>query len=400
MPAPQVRVIRPEEFEAFDRLDDVAFGQRPDPAMPLDAATWELDRAYGAFEDGSLVGNGRLYSFELTMPGGAIVPAAAVSWIAVSPTRRRRGVLGHIMAALHADARRRGEPLAILSASEGGIYGRFGYGVATWRLGATIDRAGAELGDDGVDPGSIELLDIDDAQKLLAPAFDVIRRQRAGMVGRPDAWWPTIYHFLSRDEAAFLAAHRDAAGDIDGFALYTLDARWDRGIPDKTLSVRDLQSADGTARRALWRYLLGVDLVARVRADFLPVDEPLRFQLRDPRRFRIDYVNDQLWVRLLDPVRVLGARSYAPGAQDVVVEAHDPTGPVFRLSIGPDGVGRSRKRPELVMGIAELGAICLGGTRCTQLAAGGRVEERVPGAAARADVLFATAPAPATLTGF
>jgi hypothetical protein len=59
-----------------------------------------------------------------------------------------------------------------------------------------------------------------------------------------------------------------------------------------------------------------------------------------------------------------------------------------------------RKRPELVMGIAELGAIWLGGTRCTQLASAGRVEERTAGAAARADLLFATAPAPATLSGF
>ena len=70
------------------------------------------------------------------MPGGALLPAAAVSWVSVLPTHRRRGVLTQMMAAMHDDARARDEPAAILTASESSIYGRFGYGVAAWRLGA------------------------------------------------------------------------------------------------------------------------------------------------------------------------------------------------------------------------------------------------------------------------
>ena len=94
------------------------------------------------------------------MPGGALLPAAAVSWVSVLPTHRRRGVLTQMMAAMHDDARERGEPAAILTASESSIYGRFGYGVAAWRFGLTAQNAHASrsrAADD--DDGRMRLVD-------------------------------------------------------------------------------------------------------------------------------------------------------------------------------------------------------------------------------------------------
>src|SRR4051812_22705878 len=99
--------------------DQRGFGMGP--ARPGASRSWaeaELDRTRVAFEGGEIVGVSRNYSFELTLPGGAQVPAAAVSWVAVMPTHRRQGVLTRLIAALHDDARARDEPAAILTASE------------------------------------------------------------------------------------------------------------------------------------------------------------------------------------------------------------------------------------------------------------------------------------------
>src|SRR5262249_33179944 len=89
--------------EADDLLlaDHGGFGNvlaRPDASRSW--ATGELDRTRVAFESGKMVGASRTYSFELTMPGGATLPAAAVSWVSVLPTHRRRGVLTQMMAAM------------------------------------------------------------------------------------------------------------------------------------------------------------------------------------------------------------------------------------------------------------------------------------------------------------
>ncbi len=142
----EVRAIAPEEIDDLLLADQRGFGGAP--MKPEDSRSWaegELDRTRVAFESGRIVGVSRTYSFDLTMPGGSFVPAAAVSWVSVQPTDRRRGVLTRLMAAMHDDARERDEPLAILTASESSIYGRFGYGVAAWRLGVSARRAGRRV---------------------------------------------------------------------------------------------------------------------------------------------------------------------------------------------------------------------------------------------------------------
>jgi predicted acetyltransferase len=187
----QIRAVRPDEVEDLILTDTRAFGLSP--GQPNEPRSWsdaELNRTRVAFDDGSIVGVSRAYSFEMTLPGGAIVPAAAVSWVGVLPTHRRRGVLTQMMRALHDDARERGEPAAILTASESGIYGRFGYGVATWRLGITVERAHAAFALPVDDAGRVRLGARDEAEKILPSVYDDVRRGRAGMVTRPDHWWP------------------------------------------------------------------------------------------------------------------------------------------------------------------------------------------------------------------
>src|SRR5262245_1239335 len=176
----EIRAVGPDELDDLMLTDRRAFGgAAPLPEEPRAWGEAELDRTRAAFEDGAMVGASRAYSFELTLPGGAMVPAAAVSWVGVLPTHRRKGVLTQLMQALHDDARERGEPAAMLTASESVIYGRYGYGVATWRVGLTIERARATFARPFEDAGRIRIVDPEEAEKVFPAVYEDARRRRA-----------------------------------------------------------------------------------------------------------------------------------------------------------------------------------------------------------------------------
>ena len=97
------------------------------------------ERVYAAWEGGHAVGGLGAFPFLLTVPGGR-VPASGVTVAAVLPTHRRRGVLRAMMRALLDATHARGEPIAYLWASEDTIYGRFGFGLASFTAEIDLPR--------------------------------------------------------------------------------------------------------------------------------------------------------------------------------------------------------------------------------------------------------------------
>jgi predicted acetyltransferase len=402
--AVEYRAVTDDEFTDLLEVDRIGFGMVPrKPEAPESFARGELERTRCAFEGGRMVGGGRNYSFELTVPGGALVPAAAVSWVSVLPTHRRRGVLRGMIDALHADAHEHGEPISMLTASESLIYGRFGYGIATWRLGIEVERAHARFVDDADGPGRVRFLTDDESLKVFPAVYDRARRLRAGMVTRPDFWWPESMHWFAQDFApTFRVVHEAPDGSADGFALYGVTGEWDQGISAKRLHVIDLIAVEPAARASLWRFLFGVDLVRTISAANLPIDEPLRLMLTDPRRVRTDFVNDGMWLCILDEPAALAARTYAHDAR-LVLEVHRPDGSIgtFAVEGGPDGATcrAVSESPDVVLGTQQLGGVYLGGVSFAQLHAAGRLDEAKPGAVARADAMFST-PVPPAMTSW
>jgi predicted acetyltransferase len=405
----ELRPVTRDELPAFTRTDLAAFGERPsDPArLELDWTSLELDRTLAAFDGDEIVGTGRNFSFELTMPGGRLLPGAAVSWVAVLPTHRRRGILTAIKRCLLDEAVDRDEALAMLYASEGGIYRRFGYGIATSSMSVSIERRYSTFLHP-VPDGRVRLVDEDAARKVFPEIFDRARRVQPGAVQRVDAWWPDQFFWREPDERGtrFYCVYESPEGGIDGYAAYRFEARWDNG-PQGTLHVTDLVTVSPAARAVLWRFLLDVDLVETIAAPVVPIDEPLRWLLAETRRMRVTRLSESLWLRVLDAPAALTARTYgAPGRLvfDVVDRFRPDSGAAGRVRLegGPDGAEarRTSDPPDLVLDVAELGGILLGGVRPSNLARAGIVDERTPGALAVADDMFAVEPLPFSMTDF
>jgi predicted acetyltransferase len=402
----EIRSLESGEVDALIVADQRGFGGVP--LRPESSRSWakgELDRTRVAFEDGRIVGVSRTYSFELTMPGGALLPAAAVSWVSVQPTHRRRGILTRMMGAMHDDARERGEPAAILTASESSIYGRFGYGVAAWNLRLGADRVRIEFSPRERDPGSMRLVDQDEAKRVLPEVYDRARLARAGMVTRPSFWWEQVYwdSFIAQTKACFFAIHTAASGRDDGYVVYGISFDGPPGVAKRELSIIDMQAESSATWIELWRYVFGVDLVDRVRTINSPVDDPLRHVVRDSRRVEVTGVSDHLWLAPLDPAGVLAARSYSvPGR--VVITTHLPDGGAPTVAVEASEAGTSCRvvdePADLACDSTVLGMCALGGNRWSELAHAGRVDVHRPDALARADAMFLTTPAPALLSYF
>jgi predicted acetyltransferase len=371
-------------------------GPRDDQMAAL-ASLMPAERMLGARDGGRVVGGAGAFALRLTVPGGR-VRAAGVSVVGVLPTHRRRGVLTAMMRAQLDACRAQGEAVACLWASEDRIYGRFGYGLAslTGEIDLARDRGAFYL--EAGEFGRAGLVPLAEAEPALAPVWERVAAATPGMFARTPAWWQqrTLVDpdWRRAGGGELQCVVLEADGGPVAYALYRLNLTFDRGVSASTLSVVEALSDSPRATRAIWRYLLDLDWIARVRAGLLAVDHPLLLLAAEPRHLHFG-VRDGVWVRLVDVGAALSARTYA-APHGVVVDVADAFCPwnAGRWRIGEGGAERTAAEPELRCDVTALGGVYLGGFTWAQLARALRVEELRPGAVARADALFRTDRAP------
>jgi len=375
-----------EPFPAAWHGGPEAWPQPDPPAGPAQLAAWadELRPAgyfhpQAAFVDGRLVGGSAMISFEVTVPGCRPVRLGGVTSTAVAATHRRQGLLRLLMQAMFDEAGERGEPLAGLSASEGSIYGRFGFGPATRRTRWEIERTQARFRAPRATGGSLEITDAATARQAWRSVHDAVRASRVGeLSATPDKWTGLNDASSGMAGPRRYLVHRDAGGSVDGVANYRLP--WSPRIEESgTLVVEGLQAASDDAYRAMWQLLLDFDLTRKVVAAPRPSDEPLRWMLDDPRAMRVTRQSDSLWIRLLDIKAALEARRYDSDGTIVLEIESDPMCPGnegrWRLDGGPGGAVCTRvaAAPDLVLDIQALGSLYLGGMSAALLAGAGRI---------------------------
>ena len=389
----EVRAVKDlDEFTAAVFAIGQYFGMVPtEERMQRFVDQITLERMHAAWSNGAVVGGAGAFTFTVTVPGGD-VPTAGVSVVGVYPTHRRRGVLRALMRAQLDDAHERGEPLAALWASEEPIYGRFGYGLASFCGEITLAHEYTAFAHAADPVGTVRFLEPEEALEAIPPVFERARLQWPGMFSRDRLWWENreIKDSEERREGAgpkrWIAYEQDGA--IEGYAVYRHKPGWDSGSTIAELRVIEALGATPHALRDIWGYLLAVDWKATITASLLPPDHPLFLLLATPRRMRYR-MGDSLWVRLVDLGAALSARKYSADGS-VVFDVQDDfcAWNQGRWKLDEGVAARTDDDADIALPVQSLGSAYLGGISFAELSRAGRVAELKDGALARADALF------------
>jgi predicted acetyltransferase len=406
----QIRPVTEDELPAFQYVDQQAFNGRPD--SPRSRANWlarlELDRTLGAFDGTTLAGVTGVYSFRMRVPG-AMAAVAGVSMVAVLPSHRRRGALTGMMRRQLGDIAERGEAVAALFAAETEIYGRYGYGRASWQLFLKLGRGHGRLAAAApADPAlRLRIAEPRSAHAEMGKVYELAMAERPGLYARTEPWWERLTHDPDSDtDPPMRCVLAEDDSGPRGYALFTSEGRGELGtfLPDGVLDVSEAIATDPAATAALWADLLSRDLITTFRLHMRPVDDPLLDLLADSRLGR-PQLSDGLWIRLVDVGKALSQRRYACPV-DLVIEVADELCPQnqgrWRLTAAttsaPAGFSGTCERTtapaDLVLPVRALGAAYLGGTRLGPLAAAGLVTEVTPGSVAALSAAMSWDPAP------
>ncbi|MFC4493309.1 GNAT family N-acetyltransferase [Streptomyces ovatisporus] len=409
----ELRMLRLSEWDKWYKGISRAFGGFEGEERELYRELTEIDRSLAVWDGDDVVGSAGLFSFRMTVPGGAVVPTAGVTMVHVAATHRRRGVLRALMRRQLDDIRAAGtEPLAVLTASEPTIYGRFGYGLAARQLDADIDTSRVRL---HVPPESdaVRLRLVDDAASATATCEAVYEQRvtaRPGMLRHGPGWerYPLLDppggRHGSTPLACVLAEGED--GEVRGYARYALKSEWDEhGVATGSVLLRDVEALDPAAYGALWRYLFGIDLKPVLRVRNRPVDDAWLHMIGDDVRLCRPRWRDALFARPVEVGAALAARTYSRPV-DVVLEVVDEFCPwnTGRWHLAGDESGATCERTsdpaDLALSVRELSAAYLGCTALRTLGHAGLVRELREGALGAASGAFVTDLAPWLPHGF
>jgi predicted acetyltransferase len=380
-----VRSATEDDQSAMSRLAAVCFGAYTDSESSPPWQVMVADEGSVVVEDGAeIVGMARYLDMELTVPGGAVLPTAGLSAVAVAPTHRRRGLLRAMYTELHDRIARAHYPIAALTASEGGIYGRFGYGPATTERRFAVQRRFAAFHHDVPDDGGVRLVQAREHRADLLDIYERWRRATPGGLASPDELWDDVLADREADRGGATAWF--ALLHPEGFALYRV-----RHGQTMVARVEVMTVLTPRAHAALWRTLLGLDLVEEVQIDSYPAD-PLPYLVVDSRQVKSTWQEDSLWLRLSDVPAALQARTYLSDVR-VVLEIKDGfrcDGGRFELDVR-DGMAHCAATDapaDLLMDLDALGSLYLGGHSVLDLAAANRIRYRERRPAIETDLAF------------
>ncbi|NEB79427.1 GNAT family N-acetyltransferase [Streptomyces sp. SID14478] len=404
----QIRELPESDIERALALAYLVFHESPeDDRRKLHRRTLSEFLRIGAYDGDDLVGFAAAHPFTVSVPGGGELTCPGLTFVSVAPTHRRRGVLSSMMDELFARCAREGAPLIALWASEASIYGRFGYGPATYGVSLEIDSRRPLALRIAPDSRPLRLVDPKEAPALLGPYFESTRARRAGRQARTEDWWRDEWLVEKDEDDDDMSPPRVVTlGDpLAGYAIYRTKPGDDEARTPGIVRVDDLEADGPEEAAALWSYLTAIDLTGTVRAWVRPPDDPLLLFAADRDQVRVTGSFPSLWVRLVDVRAALAARTWAAPV-DVALAVRDAQVPAnagtFRLIASPDGFSYAPTddAPDLSMEARDLATVYMGATSVRSLVAAGLVAEHKQDAASMFDAALHTELLPHTTDGF
>jgi predicted acetyltransferase len=402
----ELQRVTDDNFDDWARAVERGFlGELDDEDLPgWRSVLQPRDRFIGMQDDdGRWIATAGALPYRMSIPGGDRVGCAGVTVITVRSDHRRQGLLTTMMGTLLDDARHAGEPFAALLASEGGIYGRYGYGPSAPSVDFEVDRRHAvPVGMGRAD--RVQLVDRERARGEYPAIYDAMVDRHPGTMSQSEGWWDGHLNEDTSADQGGASKRWHALIPGKGFAIYRTKNDWEGRVPNGKLKVSLMASTDRDTYADLVAFLASVDLITTISLRHRPTDDPLPLLLADESQVR-DRSSMPLWLRLLDLPVALTSRAYDV-ADQLVLEVVDRTLPdnqgTWLLDVSPDGSSceRTDTAADLRMDVSALGSVFLGGYRPTTLHAAGRIDELTPGAVPRLGKIMRTDVAPWCAVGF
>ncbi len=279
MPYP-IRPATEADKGAIARLDGVQFGYEFQGEL-LDEVwtTADVERFLLATDGDRLVGVAGEYDLNFTVPGGASLDLPGITWVSVAPSHTRRGVLRSL---IEAQLRRyidEGCAGATLTASQSGIYGRFGFGAATQIRETVIEVAAARL-HTPVDSTGVYIGSPEQARQVMPQIHERWRRQTPAAIHRIDARWDRVVNDFVGGKTLMYLLHDD------GYIAFRPKLASSNHLTGSSATIIEYATATPHAHAALWQTLLSMELYRTIESRALPTDDPIDQLLTDPRQVR------------------------------------------------------------------------------------------------------------------
>jgi len=398
----EVRRARADEMDEFARVRSYAFadfaGESPDPPDALTLC---------AFCDGRLSATSAAWPFTIRW-NGAPLRAAGVTMVSVRPELQGRGLLRAIMQRALPSYREQGQAIAVLWASYGAIYQRFGFGAASHTQFYSIDPRHTRLRDPLRTQGQIEVLPATEARDLLKQVYIAYVAPRTLALHRAAPMWEFGILRQRAHEGVFAAVYRAEDGSPRGYAVYETSApsvvttsRSPEGLsPTQEMVVRDVAALDAEAYRALWQFLHGHDLVSRISLGPLAADDPAPLLLSEPSRLT-RRINTGIWLRVIDVEHALRGRGYGTVGEitlevrgDSLCDWNNGRYRVRATGSGSAEVERAPSTPDVILSPEALSSLVSGYASASQLHRAGMLDAKDRDVLRTADHLFQTEFAP------
>jgi predicted acetyltransferase len=400
----EYRIAHPDDMPAIMLAQAAGFGsstaaaevERSVSTTPI-RPEWRLC----AFEDGRAVAQMCVVPTVMYWNGREIA-AAGVTDVFTLPTHRRRGHLRELMTRAYALMHHAGQSVTILEASMAAIYQRFGWAVVYTGLIHDFDPRLLRFTEDFATAGRVRLVPPPQAQPLLDPVYQRFAARRTLAFRRGDFEWARALRLTRTGVAPPLVAVYEEAGEPLGYAIYLVESLTNLrpSDPEQRLIVLEWVWLTPAAHRALVQYLAGHDLVGAVRMYSLPLDDPLFYQVQEPRGLNTIAMDGAL-ARIVDAETALAGRGY-DGAGRLVMALEDPYAPwnsgVWELTVdGGATMRRVNAEPQLRLSPRVLAMLLSGYQPASTLARAGLIDCATPSALSLADSLFRTERVPLCL---